>query len=155
MYAAHSLEIIPIHLPRHHHHPQQEDRPHDQKRKRRLPVHTQPVRLQPRQRRLARPRGWPVGIAVAVHGPLGAVELDRGLDEAGQPQHEEDEGAEHDDAGEELPLVDEAEEAEEEEQRERADGDHVGEDPGEGGGVSRVREVGNVAIQDMSSVREG
>ncbi len=59
--------------------------------------------------------------------------MDGGFDQAGQPQHEEDEGAEDDDAGEELPLVDEPEEAEEEEECEGADGDHVGEDPGEGG----------------------
>lgn len=58
--------------------------------------------------------------------------MDRSLDQARQPEHEEDEGAEDDDAGEELPLVDEPEQAEEEEQREGADGDHVGEDPGYG-----------------------
>lgn len=56
--------------------------------------------------------------------------MDGGFDQAGQPQHEEDEGAEDDDAGEELALVDEPEEAEEEEECEGADGDHVGEDPG-------------------------
>lgn len=70
-----------------------------------------------------------VGVAVAVHTALGAVELNGGFDQAGEPEDEEDEGAEDDDAGEELALGDEDEDDEEEEEGEDAGGDHVGEYP--------------------------
>ncbi|KAL8798207.1 MAG: hypothetical protein Q9200_007808, partial [Gallowayella weberi] len=52
--------------------------------------------------------------AVGVYGAGGPVELDGGFDEAGEPEDEEDEGAEDDYAGEELALGDEAEEDDDE-----------------------------------------
>ena len=130
-----SLKIVLIDLIRHHHHPQQEHRPHDVERKRRLPVLTDPLRLQPRQRRLPvrQARARPVEVAVAVDGALGPVELDGRLDQAGEEEHEEDEGAEDDDAGEQLPLLDQDEDDEQEEQAEGAGGYAVGEYPETGG----------------------
>lgn len=127
----HSIEIILIDLPRHHHHPQQKHRPDDVERKRRLPVITYALGLLVRQGRLAvrQARARAVEVAVAIDGALGAVELDGGLDEAGQEEDEEDEGAEDDDAGEELPLLDEDEDDEEEEEAERAGCYAVGEYP--------------------------
>lgn len=103
-----SIEIILINLPRHDHHPQQKHRPHNVERKRRLPILTDALRLQPRQRRLpVRYAGARlVEVAVAVYGARGAVELDAGFDEAGEEEDEEDEGAEDDDAGEELAPLD-------------------------------------------------
>ena len=126
-----SIKIILINLVRHHHHPQQEDRPDDIKRKRGLPVIADALRLQPRERRLpvGQARARAVEVAVAVDGARGSVELDGGLDEAGQEEDEEDEGAEDNDAGEELPLLDQDEDDEEEEEAERARCEAVGEYP--------------------------
>lgn len=103
-----SLEIILVDLIRHHHHPQQKHRPNDIKCERRLPILTYPLRLQPRQRRLPvrQARNRPVEIAVAVYGARGPVELDGGFDQAGEEEHEKDEGAEDDDAREQLPSLD-------------------------------------------------
>lgn len=103
-----SLEIILVDLICHHHHPQQKHRPNNIECKRRLPILTYPLRLQPRQRRLPvrQARTRPVEIAVAVYGARGPVELDGGFDQAGEEEHEEDEGAEDDDAREQLPLLD-------------------------------------------------
>ena len=124
-----SLEIIPIDLPRHDHHPEQKHRSHDQQREHGLPIITYALRLQPRQRGRARAVTRCVRVAVAVHTALGAVQLYRGLDQAGEPKDEEDEGAEDDDAGEELALGDEDKDDEKEEEGEDAGGDHVGEYP--------------------------
>ena len=103
-----SIKIVLINLIRHNHHPQQKHRPDNIKRKRSLPILTDPLRLQPRQRRfpIRQPRTRLVQIAIAVYGPGGPVELDGRFDEAGQEEHEEDEGAEDYDAGEELALLD-------------------------------------------------
>lgn len=80
-----SLKIILTDLIRHNHHPEQKHRPNNIKRKHSLPVLTNPLRLQPRQRRLpvCEARAGPVEVAVAVYGARGAVELDGGFDEAG------------------------------------------------------------------------
>ena len=103
-----SIKIILIDLIRHNHHPQQKHRPHNIKRKHGLPVLTYPPRLHPRQRRLpvCEPEVRLVQIAVAVDGACGAVELDGGLDEAGEEEDEEDEGAQDYYSGEELTLLD-------------------------------------------------
>lgn len=129
-----SIKIILINLPRHHHHPQQKDRPDDVKRKHRLPILADALRLQPRQRRLPvrQALARPVEVAVAVDGARGPVELDGGFDEPGEEEDEEDEGAEDDDAGEELALLDEDEDHEEEEEAEGAGCYAVGEYPGGG-----------------------
>ena len=124
-----SIEIIPIDLPRHHHHPQQKHRSHDQQRERRLPIVAYALRFQPRQRRRARAVARSVGVTVAVHTALRPVQLYGSLNQARKPKHEEDKGAEHDDAGEELALGDEHEDDEEEEEGEDAGSDHVGEYP--------------------------
>ena len=80
-----SIKIVLIDLIRHDHHPEQKHRPDDIKRKRGLPILTDPLRLQPRQRRLPvrQARTRLVEVAVAVDGAGGAVELDGGFDEAG------------------------------------------------------------------------
>jgi len=82
-----SIKIIPINLPTQYHHPQQKHTPHDPKTKRRLPIITDPQRLQPGQGSLAlalRVAGaLAVEVAVAAYGARGAVELDGGFDEAG------------------------------------------------------------------------
>lgn len=125
-----SLEIIPVDLIRHHHHPQQEHGAHDLEREGRPPVGAEPLVGQPRGRLLAVDDVdvWS-GAAVAVDGAGGPVELDGGFDEPREEEDEEDEGAEDDDAGEELLLGDEAEEEDDEEDAEGGGGDHVGEDP--------------------------
>lgn len=132
-----SIEIILIDLIRHDHHPKQKHRPDDIKRKRRLPILTDALRLQPGQRRLPvrQPRARPVEVAVAVDGARGAVELDAGFDEAGEEEDEEDEGAEDDDAGEELAPLDQDEDDEEEEEAEGAGCYAVGENPNTGGSL--------------------
>lgn len=103
-----SIKIVLVDLIRHDHHPEQKHRPDDVERKHRLPVLADALRLQPGERRL--PVGdaaaGPVEVAVRVDGTRGAVELDGGFDEAGQEEDEEDEGAQDDDAGEELALLD-------------------------------------------------
>ena len=71
-----------------------------------------------------------VQVAETVDGAGGAVELDGCFDQAGQEEDEEDEGAEDDDAGEELALLDQGEDYEEEEEGEGAGCDAVGEYPG-------------------------
>ena len=131
-----SVKIILIDLISHDHHPQQEHGPDDIKRKRRLPILTDALRLQPGQRRLPvrQPRARPVQVAVAVDGARGAVELDAGFNEAGEEEDEEDEGAEDDDAGEELALLDQDEDHEEEEEAEGAGCYAIGEYPNRGGG---------------------
>ena len=105
-----SFKIISINLITHHHHPQQKHTPHNIKRKHGFPITTDPLRLQIRQRRLPLPariaRAGCVDVAVGIYGTGGAVELDGGFDEAGEEEDEEDEGAEHYDAGEELALGD-------------------------------------------------
>ena len=102
------FEIIPVNLITHHHHPQQKHAPDNIKRKRRLPIIAQPLRLQPRQRRLPvhQPAAVPVEVAVEIHTTRRAVELDTGFYKPGEEEYEEDEGAEEDDAGEELALRD-------------------------------------------------
>lgn len=114
-----SLKIIPVDLIRHNHHPQQEYRAHNLKRKRGPPIRAEPLVRQPRGRLLAVNHldVWS-GAAVAVDGARGTVELDGGFDEPREEEDEEDEGAEDDDAGEELLLGDEAEEEDDEEDAE-------------------------------------
>ena len=126
-----SIEIVLINLIRHDHHPQQKHRPDDIKRKRGLPVLADPLRLQPRERRLPvrQARARLVEVAVAVDGAGGAVELDGGFDEAGEEEDEEDEGAEDDDAGEQLALLDQDEDYQQEEQAQGAGCYAVGEYP--------------------------
>lgn len=79
------IKIVLVHLIRHDHHPEQKHRPNDIKRKRGLPILTDPLRLQPRQRGLPvrQTLTRPVEIAVAVYGAGGAVKLDGCLDEPG------------------------------------------------------------------------
>ena len=105
-----SLKIIPINLIAHNHHPQQKHTPNNIKRKHRFPITTDALRLQIRQRRLPLPVRVPgaggIDVAVGVYGAGGAVKLDGCFDEAGEDEDEEDEGAEHYDAGEELALGD-------------------------------------------------
>ena len=65
------------------------------------------ILLQPGQRidALARKRlARDIQLTIPVDAARGAEELDARLDQAGQPEHEEDEGAQDDDAGEEHPL---------------------------------------------------
>ena len=105
-----SIKNILLHLPRHDHHPDQKHRPHDPKTKHRLPIIANPQRLQVRERGLPLallvPGRRSVDVAVGVDGARGPVELDGGLDQAGEVEHEEDEAAEDDEPGEELPLAD-------------------------------------------------
>ena len=75
-----SLKIIPINLITHNHHPKQKHTPHNIKAKHRFPIITNPLRLQPRQRRPPLPTHIPtargIDVAVGVHGTGGPVELD-------------------------------------------------------------------------------
>lgn len=70
-----------------------------------------------------------VRVALALDVALRAEELDRGLDEAGDVEDEEDEGADDDEAGQHAALVDEQEHEDDEDDGEGADGDAVGHDP--------------------------
>jgi len=62
----------------------------------------------------------------------GPPQLDTDDDEADGPQDEEDEGAHDDDAGQQLALGNQPQHDDDEDDGERADGDPVGEVPGEG-----------------------
>ena len=73
-----------------------------------------------------------VEIAVPVHIARGAEQLQRRFDGAGEPEDEEDEGAEDDDAGEQEALGDEVDDEEEEEDGEAGGADLEDEEPGEG-----------------------
>ena len=77
-----------------------------------------------------------VDVAVGIHRPCWAVELDRCLDEPGEEENEEYEGAEHHYAREKLPLCDEAEYDGDEEDADRAGSDRVGKYP-----VTEVSEI--------------
>jgi len=86
-----------------HQHPHQEHRANNPERERRLPLLADAALLQPRERvevqavlRVVED----VGLAVAVDVALGPEELDCGCDDAGDVEDEQDEGAEHYDAGE-------------------------------------------------------
>ena len=113
-----SIKIVPIHLPAHDHHPDQKDRGHDLERERRLP-HVADRHLRQIRQRLHRHPGIMreiVAIGVDVGGR--AVQLDRGLDQAGQPEYEEDEGADEDEARDEESARREEEEYQPEEEGE-------------------------------------
>ena len=89
---------------------------------------------QPRQRRQALP---PTLLtphkqrAIPIHVPLRPPQLDAHDDQSDEPEHEEDEGAEDHDAGEQGARVDQVEDEEDEGDPERARGDVVCEVPAE------------------------
>lgn len=72
-----------------------------------------------------------VDLAIVVDVADDAVQLERGLDEPRQPEHEENKAADDDDAGEEEALRGEDQDQDDEEDAEGAGDDHVGEEPGE------------------------
>ena len=93
-----SSRIIILHLPTEYHHPQKQHRQYDTPRKARLPTAADVTLRQPRQRLNADAVELLVlheVVAVAVDVAV-AVELDRGFDECGHPQDEEDETAQED-----------------------------------------------------------
>lgn len=124
-----SIVLVPVDLIRHHHHPEQKHRAHDLERERGLPRLADAVGLQPGQGRFALARAGPDQVAVAADALLGAVEQDRRLDQAGEPEHEEDEGAQYDDPWQEQALRNQDDHGEEEDEREGRRGDFVREDP--------------------------
>lgn len=94
--------------------------------------HTNGTLCQPRQRIDIIPRGrilHHVVLTVVVHVPHNPIQLQRGLDQPRQPQHEEDKTPDDDDPGEEEALRREEENEEDEEDAEAAAYDHVGEEP--------------------------
>lgn len=101
-----SVEIIPVHLKTHNHHPQTEDRPYDPKRKGRLPIVANPLCLKPCQRRFPVPDStrWLVYVAIAVDTPSRSVELYRRFYEPCKVEDEQDERAKDDNARKELAL---------------------------------------------------
>lgn len=139
-----SFKIIIVNLIGHHHHPQQKHAPDQIHGERGLPIITNPLRRHIRERGLPvlQAAGGAVHVAVHVDAALGPVELDRGLDQAGQEEDEEDEGAEHDNPGEELPLLDETQDYEEEDEADAPGGDAVGEEPVGKRGVSLIGSEG-------------
>ena len=119
-----------------HHHPNQKHGPNNPKRENRQPTLARCILLQPGQRIdggalelqvVSMPED--VEVAVAVDISRGPEELDGGLDDAGDVEDEEDEGADHHHAREEAALVDEAEHDEDEDDGQAADCDAVGHDP--------------------------
>ena len=105
------------HHPRQHNHINQKHRPHNPKGKHRLPTLANTPLLQPRQgidteifRRLVEDEGLALGIYVTG----GSKELDRGFDQAGEVEDEEDEGADYHYTGQEATLDDEDEHEEDE-----------------------------------------
>lgn len=82
-----------------------------------------------------------IQLTIPVHAAARAKELDTRFDQAGQPEHEQDEGAQDDDAGEQHALRDQHEDQDQEEDGEGGGGDLVGEEP-VGGGLSWGRGVG-------------
>ena len=128
--------LIPSPAPRNHgaqdNHPSQKHGPDNPKRKHSQPALTHAILLQPRERihRYAVILVVvDVATAVAVDVALGAEELDRGLDYAGDVEDEEDEGADHHEPREEAALVDEEDHDEDEEDGEGADCYSEGHDP--------------------------
>lgn len=131
-----SSSRIPHPPPRNHtsnnNHPHQKHRPHNPKREHGQPTLTRRVLLQPGQRLHVHPGIFSVidvQIAVTVDIPRGPEELDRGFDEAGEIEDEEDEGGDGYYAGDEVALVDEEEHCYDEEDCEGADGYAVGHYP--------------------------
>lgn len=123
------IVLVPIDLIGHDHHPEIKDGADNLKGKGRLPRLADAVGLQPGQRRFALARAGPDQVAVAADALLGAVQQNRRLDQAGEPEHEQDEGAQHHDSRQEQPLRDQDEHGEEEDEREGGHGDFVREDP--------------------------
>jgi hypothetical protein len=85
-----SLILIRINLTRHDHHPHQEHRPNNPKRKLGLPVLTYILLLQPRQRiriRALVPAVEHVRVTLVVD-VRAREKLDRGPDDAGDEEHE-------------------------------------------------------------------
>lgn len=85
---------------RHNHHPKQKHRSYNLKSKRRPPLLTNAIILQPSQRFLALPGRRADHGAKGADGIQGPVEKDGSLDKAGEPEDEEDEGAENNNSGE-------------------------------------------------------
>lgn len=121
--------LIPIDLIRHHHHPEQKYCSHNFKRKRSLPRLADTVRLQPGQCSFALTRAGADQVAVAADTLLRTVEQNRRLDQTGEPQHEQDEGAQHHDPRQEQALRNQDDHGEEEDEGKGRDGNLVGEYP--------------------------
>ena len=134
--------FISIDLPGHDHHPEQKHGAYDLKRESRFPLLADAVRLKPGQGSLALAGRAAIQVAITADALLGPIQEDRGLDQAGEPEHEEDEGSQHHDPWEQLALVDEDEHGQEEEEGEGGDGDLVREYPRRGGAVVSIR--GNI-----------
>ena len=107
-------------------------------------------RIQTRARKLLRLN---VKLTVPVDAPTRSEQLDARLDQGGQPQDEQDEGADNHDAGEELALADETEDEDEEEDCEGGDGDGVWEQPVAGGQHDRSR--GGVRTEKTDRTNHG
>ena len=70
-----------------------------------------------------------VDFTIIVDVAHDAVQLERGLDETRQPEHEEDEAADDDDAGKEEALRGEDQDQDDEEDAKSAGDGHIGEEP--------------------------
>ena len=102
-----SIKIIPLDLPRHNHHPEEQDGADEQEGKAGFPALADIVLLEPGEGvdgLAGEDLAGDVADAVVVDGALGAPEDDGGFDEAGEPEDEEDEGADYHDPWEESPL---------------------------------------------------
>lgn len=93
---------------------------------------TNAILLQPRQRIDAGPE-----LLIIIHVPLtsgvdvgpGAEHLDARLDDAGDEEHDEDEAADHHDAGQQAAIGDQDDFDEDEQDEQAADSDAKGEEP--------------------------
>lgn len=112
-----SIILIPINLIRHNHHPEQKHGAHDLEREGGFPRLADTVGLEPGQGILALAGAGADEVAVAADAVPGAVQLDRGLDEARQPQHEQDRRPQHHDPRQQQPLRDQPQHREDEQQR--------------------------------------
>lgn len=100
-----SIPFILSNPPRQNHHPQQKHRANDLHRKRRSPILTQTVILQPDQSGFAGAYTGNVAVAVGVNAASGPVQHDGKLDQAGEPEDEADEGTDDDNGGREVLLL--------------------------------------------------
>lgn len=102
----HASIIILLYLPTQHTHPEEQHRSHNLERKRGLPALTDVVLREPRKRLHRHPRIDLIAyirLTIPIHVAR-AVELDGRLDQGCEPQHEQDETAQEDDAGDEEAL---------------------------------------------------
>ena len=124
-----SIKIVVINLPSHNHQPQKEDHSRDLQPKCRPPATTYIVLRQPRECVDTDARKLLQILAIAVDVATGAVELDGGFDQAGEPEDEEDKGPQYDGARYQVTLGGETQDDEEEEKGESADYYHEWHDP--------------------------